>query len=83
MQRGHVRLATRTWKKALRLAQKLQMPFLEGQLHAELARHLRGNEDQKTSHRQKAREFFQAAETGHELKRLEQDPASQNQNAPG
>jgi tetratricopeptide (TPR) repeat protein len=81
--RGQLRRANRVWKKALKLAQKLHMPFLEGQLHAELARHGRGHDDQKAFHLRKARELFHAAETWHDLSRLEQVHATGNQNASG
>lgn len=72
IQCGHVRRAKRAWKRALELAKKYQMPFLEAQLHAELARNQRDTGDQREFHRQKARELFQATETWHHLNRLEQ-----------
>ncbi len=74
--RGNDRRAVKAWQKALRLAQTFHMPFLEGQLHAELARHLRVNDDRRNHHRQQARELFHTTETWYYLNRLEQEHAT-------
>ena len=56
---GRLSKALRCWSKALRLAQKLRMPFEEGLLHRELAEHLRKDDPKRILHRRDARECFE------------------------
>ena len=73
LQQGSYRKAVKAWRKALRLAGRFQMRFLEGLLHAELARHLRQNGEAKKHHRSQARELLEAANAVYYLNRLDSE----------
>jgi hypothetical protein len=59
-----------SWQKALKLAKRFRMTFLEGLVHAELARHIRDDEAQRADHLRQARELLQSTNAFYYLNRL-------------
>jgi hypothetical protein len=68
--RGGYRRAMKSWQKALKLAKRFRMPFLEGLVHAELARHIREDERQIEDHRHQAWDLLQSTSATYYLNRL-------------
>jgi tetratricopeptide (TPR) repeat protein len=63
--------ALRTWRRGLRLATELAMPFEEGLAHLELGRHLDAHDDERAGHLGAAREIFARLEAREALRRVD------------
>jgi len=70
-QRGKASRALRTWRKGLEQADQLRMPYVAGQIHAELGLRLAADDSSKQVHQDKARELLTRLQASDHLPELE------------
>jgi tetratricopeptide (TPR) repeat protein len=63
--------ALHAWRRGLKLAAELAMPFEEGLAHLELGRHLDGQDADRARHLGAARDIFTRLEAGEALRRVD------------
>jgi tetratricopeptide (TPR) repeat protein len=67
---GHPGRARRAWQKSLAAARKLNMPYDQGWAHFEIGRHLPRQDPARSSHLNRAAEYFAQAGATYDLARV-------------
>lgn len=66
---GRPRVAGEQWSKGLKAAKRLGMPYAEGLLHLEIARHLPASDTMRAEHLTQATRIFERITAAYDLKR--------------
>jgi tetratricopeptide (TPR) repeat protein len=76
--RGARQRALRAWRKGLKAAEQVQLPYSLGLLHYELARHLPQVDTKRRNHAERARKIFEQLGADFDLRRVGQLPGNES-----